>query len=358
MLLMVPFVPSAGATTSTSSHSAAAATGGSDGDDDTSDSGDDDCEPNEVDEDDDGSSYSDNDNGGSYRGGGGSDNDSDDEDSDQDADDDNDCETDPCDAYLPRSLTISVASPTPGQSFTVAGSAVPGSTVTITIARQGSAPVVNTTAVVSAAGTFSKSVTIPASAPPGRYKLSVLAPGCPTPATLSFTVRYADNRCSDYKEIYVHRGWNVTWKLLGAFNYSKPVKVNLIPEAGGTPRTVFNAKPPSNKRISFKVQSNWATGWYTISEIGVKAKTNSTSLTANCGRVLVLNDNDTANDAQYRQVLDSLLISSRGPTTPAEPIGSENNASLLRVLLIVAVGAIGLHSLRLVMPSKRRRRSN
>lgn len=191
-----------------------------------------------------------------------------------------------CGLYVPQSIAVSPPSPVPGQRLNVSGSAGASETVTLTVGQTGRAPVATATTSTNPAGRYQTQVALPTSTPPGRYHVQATSPTCGT-ATLTFVVRYADNRCSDYREAAVTRPFTSTWQLLGVFNWTKPVQVTLVPEAGGTSRVIRPSAPASPGMVFvYATETSWAPGWYTVSERGTGTPA-PTNRVANCGRILV-----------------------------------------------------------------------
>lgn len=188
-----------------------------------------------------------------------------------------------CWLYVPQVVIVLPPSPIPGQTITLAGKSVPLETVTLTIGQTGRPPIITTTVVTNWLGLYVKSVSIPLSAPPGRYTVTVSSPYC-GPAYAQFNVRYPDDRCADYREFGATRGVTTVWELLSVRRYNKPVKVTLVPEAGGTSRQIFNGTAPAFAFFTWYPAPSWPAGWYSVSEVATSARGIST-ITANCGRV-------------------------------------------------------------------------
>lgn len=194
-----------------------------------------------------------------------------------------------CWLYVPNPISISVSSPVPGQNVTISGKAGANETVSISVGRNGNSAIINTTAGTDGAGNYSKTVNIPSNTKPGRYVVTVTSPFCGT-ATLTIIIRYADNRCSDYREATATRPFTSTWQLLGIFNWSQPVTVKLVKESAPGAGTTYTIRPSA--LASPNLIFNYATagiadaGWYEVQETG-KAPFAPVNRVATCGRVLV-----------------------------------------------------------------------
>ena len=259
---------------------------------------------------------------------------------------------DNCVTYLPFNLAISVPLPIPGQAVTITGVGVPGDTLALDLVMEGLAPYSLGTVLVPLSGNFSKATTIPAAAPPGLYTVRAKDPNCSQYALLNITVRYADQRCRAYKKVWVHRGWSVTWKLLGIWRTNKPVKVTLVPDGGGPATTIYNSTYPVNSRFTFTVPNALTNGWYFVRERGTFSS--GVIGDADCARLKVLDNADTANDTFYLSVLAALLVSFSEPLSASQ--GSMPAAPQLAFILLIAlVAAYTLRTLNFAKWKKPRR---
>jgi hypothetical protein len=194
-----------------------------------------------------------------------------------------------CWLYVPNPISISVTSPTPGQTVTVSGKAGASETVAIQIGQTGRTAVVSTTATTDSGGNYTKSVTIPASAPFGVYSVTVNSPFCGV-GTLTINVRYPDNRCTDYRQATATRPFSSTWQLLGIFNWSQNVSVKLVKESAPGAGTTYTIRPAAlaspNLIFNYATSNAWAPGWYTVTETG-RSPIAPVARVASCGRVLI-----------------------------------------------------------------------
>lgn len=170
-----------------------------------------------------------------------------------------------CSSYTPTALSISNPQLAPGESATVTGKGVPGTTVVV---RLGSTQLGS--AVVDAAGNFTVKVTIPATLTPGTYNLTVDTPSCPSPGCITIVVKPKQECDCKANPRMVQRGETVTWTLFSSLDHSAPTTVVLVPVGTGTSYTVYSGPYPASGRISITIPGNVPDGQYLVVETGLK----------------------------------------------------------------------------------------
>lgn len=224
-----------------------------------------------------GGDYYDDDDGGNHGGGGHDDGhghgDGHDHDHDHDHGGHHDDPYDPggdCDDYTPTALMIDVPRAQPGQTVTVSGIAVPGTTVVVSIGRPGTPYQQLGTAVVDPTGHFSVAIVIPTDLRPGRWTIRVFAPSCPAVGTITIVIVPNEHGSCANNPRVVRRGETVTWNLFNNFfNRNRRTRLTLVPRFfSGRSFPLYSGPYPESGTVTFTVPRGARDGFYWVVQTG------------------------------------------------------------------------------------------